>query len=246
LSYRLLDAFQATFQGTRYIHRDSSLGDFVAMHLYEDLYAVGKSRVFIRRVDAQDRVLNVQNKRRGIKARRGDGTFGELIPDVAAIQDPGFKVARGPVATVEIGIEVKILAKAMIKQIDRVIGDLRKQVEQFQHGAGASKPICVGVVGINHADFTTGYEGDRAFATDGKKHKHPYQEAAEAERRLIDEAKSSYNEFLILRYRARNVDPYRFDWVDVKGTKLDYAAILTRISREYDRRFKDGGVDSSE
>ena len=43
MSYRLLDAFRATFEGKRYIHRDSSLGDFVAMQLYEDLYRVGKS-----------------------------------------------------------------------------------------------------------------------------------------------------------------------------------------------------------
>ena len=107
-----------------------SLGDFVAMHLYEDLYKVAKSRLLTKRIEAQERVLNVQNRRRGIEARRGDGTFGELVPGFTPIQDPGFKVA-----TVEIGIEVKILAKAMIKQIDRVIGDLRKQVEQFPRGA---------------------------------------------------------------------------------------------------------------
>jgi len=239
LHYRLLDTFKATFQGTRYIHRDSSLGDFVAMHLFEDLYSVGKSRLLATRIQAQERVLNVQNKRRGIKARRGDGTFGELIPGVTAIEDPGFKVARGPVATVEIGIEVKILAKAMIKQIDRVIGDLQKQVEQFQRGAGASKPLCLGIVGLNHADYTVGYEGDRSFTTDGRKHKHPFQEADEAERRLIAEAKPRYDEFLLLRYRAQNDEPYRFDWVDLKATELDYGAILTRISREYDRRFSE-------
>lgn len=34
-------------------------------------------------------------------------------------------------ATIEIGVEVKILAKAMIKQIDRVTGDLTKQVGQY-------------------------------------------------------------------------------------------------------------------
>jgi hypothetical protein len=173
---------------------------------------------------------------------RGDGTFGELVPGVIPIQDPGFTVARGQVATIEIGIEVKILAKAMIKQIDRMIGDLRKQVEQFQRGAGASKPICVAVAGINHALVTTGYEGDRAFLTDGRRYKHPYQEAGDAERRLVDKAAPSYEHFLVLRYRASNVKPYPFDWVDLKSTDLDYAAILTRISREYDRRFRNGGL----
>jgi len=238
LSYRLLDTFKSTFQGTQYIHRDSSLGDFVAMHLYEDLYSVGKSRLLRQRVDDQERVLNVANRRRGIKARRGDGTFGELVPGFTPIQDPGFKVARGQVATVEIGIEVKILAKAMIKQIDRVIGDLTKQVVQFQRGAGSSKPICLGVVGINHARVTTGYEGDRAFTTDGRKHKHPYQEAVEAEKRLREDAAPSYEHFLVLRYKASNVEPYPFEWVDLKNTELDYAAILTRMSREYEQRFR--------
>lgn len=236
MTYRLLDTFQATFDGKRYIHRDSSLGDFVAMHLYEDLYTVRKSALFRKRIDRRERVLNAQNRRRGIQARRGDGTFGELIPSAKPIDDPGFEVARGPVATVEIGVEVKILAKAMIKQIDRVIGDFTKQVVHFRRGAGS--PICVGIVGINSAMVTTGYEGERAFTTDGKKHKHPYREAAEAEARLLAQAKPSFDEFLVLRYRASNVPPYPFEWVALQAAELDYGAILTRISREYDRRFK--------
>ncbi len=237
MSYRLLDAFRATFEGTRYIHRDSSLGDFVAMQLYEDLYGVGKSALLRERIDEKERVLNAQNQRRGVKARRGDGTFGELIPMAMPIDDPGYKVAHGPVATVEIGVEVKILSKAMIKQIDRVIGDLVKQVGQFRRGAG--NPICVGIAGINSATVTTGYERDRAFTTDGKKHKHPHQEAGEAEARLVAQAQPSFDEFLILRYGATNAAPYPFSWADLVATELDYGAILTRISREYDRRFKD-------
>ena len=43
MSYRLIDTFQAIFQGKRYIHRDASRGDFVAIHLYEDLYTVWDS-----------------------------------------------------------------------------------------------------------------------------------------------------------------------------------------------------------
>jgi len=239
LSYRLLDSFQTTFQGKRYIHRDSSRGDFVAIHLYEDLHTVARSALYRRRVDAKERVLNIKNRRRGVAARRGDATFGELIPGAPAVDEPGFKVGRGELATVEIGVEVKILAKAMIKQIDRVIGDLVKQVTHFRRGAGT--PICVGVVGINSALVCTGYEGARKFTTDGKKHKHPFQEAAEAEARLIAQAKPSFDEFLVLRYRATNAKPYGFEWVDLHATELDYGAILTRISREYDRRFKNGG-----
>ena len=241
MSYHLLDAFRGTFEGQRYLHRRSVLGDLIAMHLYEDLYDVGKSTPLRRRIEQKERVLNVENKRRGVKARRGDGTFGELIPGVAPIDDPGFKVARGPIATVEIGIEVKILSKAMLKQIDRVITDLHNQVTQFQRGAG--NPICVGIVGVNHAEVCTGYEGDRVFTTDGTKHRHPFQEAAEAERRLISEAKPVFDEFPILRYKATNAEPYPFEWADLASTELDYGAILTRISREYDRRFRNGNGD---
>src|SRR6185436_12028137 len=104
-------------------------GDFVAMHLYEDLIGINRSPKLIEAaLSRKDRVLNVQNRRRGVSARRGDGTFGEIIPGEPAITDAGYSVSRGPIATVEIGVEVKILAKAMIKQIDRVITDLRNQV----------------------------------------------------------------------------------------------------------------------
>lgn len=236
MEYRLLEAFRATFAGKRYIHRDSSLGDLIAMQLYEDLYRVGRSTLLQERIDGRERVLNVQNLRRGIRARRGDGTFGELVPDVEPIEDQGYRVARGPIATVEVGAEVKILAKAMIKQIDRVIGDLVKQVGQFKRGAG--DPVCIGIVGINSAQVARGYEGDRDFTTDGKKNKHPYQEAAEAERRIVEQAQPSFNEFLFLRYRATNIEPFPFEWVDFTRTSEEYGAVLIRISREYDRRFR--------
>jgi hypothetical protein len=168
-----LTEFQKLFDGRAYLHRNSSLGDFVAMHLYEDLVLLNKSTKLKARVDSQEWVLNTANKRQGIKARRGDGTFGEIVPNEKAITDPGYLVSRGKVATVEIGTEVKILSKAMIKQIDRVIGDLQKQVVHFKRGSG--NPICVAVVGINHAPYTVGYEGERAFRTDGKANRHPYR-----------------------------------------------------------------------
>src|SRR4051812_3130896 len=131
MTYRLLDEFRGIFEGKKYIHRDSSRGDWVAHHLYEDLYALGKSKLLVSRIDAREHVLNVQNQRQGIQARRGDGTFGELVPGIVAIIDPGFAVARGPIANVEVGIEVKILAKAMIKQIGRVKTDMKDQVAEF-------------------------------------------------------------------------------------------------------------------
>jgi hypothetical protein len=235
VSYRLLTEFQNLFDGRAYLHRNSSLGDFVAMHLYEDLVVLNKSIKLKTRVESKEWVLNTENKRQGIKARRGDGTFGEIVPNEQPIADPGYLVARGKVATVEIGSEVKILSKAMIKQIDRVIGDLQKQVMQFRRGGG--NPICIAIVGINHAQYTVGYEGERAFRTDGKSNRHPYQEAPETERRLLADAAPHFDEFITLHYSATNEPPYPFSWVNLTLTSQNYGSSLVRISREYDRRF---------
>lgn len=79
---------------------------------------------------------------------------------------PGFVVQRGGSATVEIGIEVKILAKAMIKQIDRVISDLARQAEHFRQADG--NPLSVGIVGINQANKYVSHEGQVVWPTDGK------------------------------------------------------------------------------
>jgi hypothetical protein len=207
------------------------------MHLYEDLATLGRSSKLVEAaLLRKDRVVNVQNRRRGVVARRGDGTFGELIPGETAIFDPGFKVGRGPIATVEVGVEVKILLKAMIKQIDRVINDLRNQVTQFRRGGG--HPICVAIVGVNEAESTVGYEGDRPFPTTGKAgFPHPVQEAREASRRLRTLAAPDFDEFLILRFEAKNAAPFPFHWVDYNDTRLDYAAALSRISARYQQRF---------
>jgi len=207
------------------------------MHLYEDLIGLHRSaKLTDAAITRKDRVLNVQNKRRGVTARRGDGTFGEIIPGETGIADPGYLVARGPIATVEIGVEVKILAKAMIKQIDRVINDLRNQVVQFRRGGG--NPICIAVVGINQADSTVGYEGDRPFPTTGKQgFLHPFQEAPEAERRLRAEAAPEFDEFVILRFKATNSPPYPFEWVNYRETQLDYASALSRTGANYQQRF---------
>lgn len=243
MAYRLLDEFRAIFDGTKYVHRDSSRGDWVALHLVEDLYALNRSRLIRRRVDSREHVMNRANKARGIKARRGDGTFGELVPGVTAAVVPGFVVARGQTANVEIGTEVKILQKAMIKQIDRVMTDLGNQVAEFQRKGNL--PICVGIVGINAAEYCVGYEGDRAFKTNGKTgkggHRHPCQEAQEAERRIREKLATKFDELIVLRYKATNEEPYPFEWVNAIETERDYAAALLRISRTYDNRFSNGG-----
>ena len=235
MTYLLLDRFKSLFEGVQYRHRDSSLGDSVAWCLPEDLYSLNRSSKFNSRVDAKQRGLNLQNRLRGIKARRGDGTFGEIIPHAVTVDVPGFVVVRGQIATVEIGTEVKILAKAMIKQIDRVMNDLQNQVREFSAAGG--NPVSVGIVGINQADRYVSYEGDVKWPTGVKGNKHPIQEAADAEKRLLAKAAPVFDEFIILRFRAWNEPPFRFEWVDEGQMNLDYGAVLTRIIRKYDVRF---------
>jgi hypothetical protein len=176
--FALLQTFCGLFKGCRYKHRDSSLGDLVASQLYEDLVAISKSAKLVERVRKRDSVVNLANKAVGRRSRRGDGTFGELVPSAVALTEEGMLLGRGHVANIQIGAETKVLAKAMIKQIDRVIGDLVRQVEEFR-GTGGN-PICVGIVGINYAANYTSYEAEREWPTDGRKHKHPFQEADEA------------------------------------------------------------------
>jgi hypothetical protein len=233
LPYTLLDRFRDLFVGKVFRHRSSNQGDLVAIQFFEDLYTLpNPSPKYIQRVNLGVSVLNVQNRRHGIKARRGDGSFGEIVPNVPAITDPGFAVKRGPIATIEFGIVVKIIAKAMFKQIDRVINDLKSQVTHFksQHG----KPITVGIVGINHAPQYISYEGDRTYPTTGAGgFLHPIQEAAEAEARLLSLAAPSYDAFLILRFIATNQAPFTFSWVNAHKTNLDYGAVLARVSNRF-------------
>jgi len=236
VDYLLLKRFRALFEGTTYLHRNSSLGDSVAQLLPEDLVALGRSPRLAARVEQGISVLNTQNKRRGIIARRGDGSFGEIIPGTVAIFDPGFRVGRGAVATIEVGAEVKILAKAMIKQIDRVKSDLLKQLDHFRRGGDA--PVTVAIVGVNYAVKYCSFEGERSYPTNGRDHKHPVQEAKEAEARILRDVAPLYDETLILRFRATNEAPFPFEWVSENDTLLDYGAILARISRRYEDRFR--------
>lgn len=234
--YALLREFRRVFEGRQYQHRSSNIGDKVVRFLYEDLRRLNRSPLLSTRIDDKSRVLNTANKTVGIVSRRGDGSFGELVPVAVAIQEEGFIVARGPLASIEIGTETKILAKAMIKQIDRVIGDLLRQVSEFKKGG---KPICLGIVGVNFAPSYVSYEGQRAFPTSGSGgFKHPIQEADEAISRLERQAKPSFDEFLILKFKASNVDPFPFEWVNETSTLLAYSALLTRVSNLYESRFR--------
>lgn len=234
MTYRLLREFRDVFQGQAYLHRRSNTGDFLARAFYEDLYDLGRSKRLVERVESRLSVVNAKNARQGIEARRGDGSFGEIVPNAQPAAEAGYRVGRGPIATIEIGIEVKILMKAMIKQIDRVCSDLRGQADHFRSKGG--QPIVVGVAAVNEALFATSYEGSRAFRTDGRKHKHPKDEAAEAIRRLAVHAAPMFDEFLVLRFVATNEAPFNFAWANESETNLDFGAVLARISQAYERR----------
>jgi hypothetical protein len=233
LNYQLLAKFRELFEGRQYRHRSSNQGDLVAMHLFEDLHAIDRSDRYAERVESGRSVLNTLNTRHGIKARRGDGTFGEIVPGEDPVRVPGFVVGRGPTATIEIGIEVKILAKAMIKQIDRVVTDLGKQVTHFKSKGGT--PITVGIAAVNWADHYVSIEDERLWPTNGKKYKHPIQEAADAERHLRERAMPEFDEFIFLHFIATNEDPFHFAWKDEKRTTMDYGASLARISARYEK-----------
>jgi hypothetical protein len=98
-------------------------------------------------------------------------------------------------------------------------------------------PITVGIVGVNYAEECLSFEGEREFLTNGKKYKHPIQEAADAEQRLRSLVAHAFDEFLILRFVATNQPPYGFHWVNEMTTMMDYGSVLARISQQYEKRF---------
>jgi hypothetical protein len=232
VTYKLLETFRELFDGKVFRHRSSNQGDRVAIQFFEDVFDLARSKRYQQRVTNGLSVLNVENKRVGVLARRGDGSFGEIVPNIEPLDVPGYVVKRGPIATIEIGIEVKIIQKAMIRQVGRVCSDLKDQIEQFKRKRG--KPFTVGIVGINHAEKYVSHEGDKPWPTTGVgRYKHPFQEAVETERRLLKDAAPAFDEFLVLHFKATNIDPYDFQWVDQKRTELDYGAVLARVSSAF-------------
>jgi len=55
----------------------------------------------------------------------------------------------------------------------------------------------------------------------------------------MEEVAPQYDEFLILSYKATNEEPFPFEWKDYNETFANYGAILTWLSREYEKRFRD-------
>lgn len=227
----LLRAFAEVFRGQRYNHRVSNTGDMIASYLYEDLLGLSDSKKFVQTVEARIGVVNTGNQVKGKKGRRGDGTFGRIVPGVMASLIPGYAVARGPIANLEIGAEVKIVATKMTAQIDRVTTDLNNQANVFR----TLNPNCitVGIAGVNHAPEYISYEGDRPTIAK----RAPAKEAEEIVRRLDRDVRNNYDEVLILPYVATNKDPFPFAWIGEKNIAQEYASLLVRISDLYERRF---------
>jgi hypothetical protein len=235
MHYQMLAKFRSLFEGKKYRHRQSNLGDYVASFLYDDLLQLGRSPKFVAAATGHHSVVNTRNVAVGRKARRGDGSFGERVPNVAAIVVPDHTVAFGSVAAIDVGIEVKILAKAMMKQLDRVGTAMIDQASEFRRHGG--NPICIAIVGINRAGTYVSFEGRRKYPTNGTNAPHPVQEAARAEAALIPRIQPVFDEVVTLRFLATNERPFPFNWYDATATETEYAACLTRISREYERRF---------
>ncbi len=233
LRFRLLEAFAATFQGRQYLHRNSQLGNRIADYLFDDLFVLSGDSAFHEDARSTEIVLNPKGVAPGVSSRRGDGSVGPLVPGHRPRLYAGHELLIGSTAEVDIGAEVKILAKAMIKQIDRVISDLCGQARQFR--TKSPDAITIGIVGINTADNYISYEGSRAYPT-GQYGPHPRQEALEAERRLRGVAEPCFDEFIVLPFAATNSSPYPFEWADLTSTQDRYSSMLLRISREYDRR----------
>ncbi len=230
----MLGAFESLFSGKVYKHRISTLGNFVATHLYEDLLEHGDSPKFVGRVENGKAAVNVDGSTRGVRARRGDGTFGAVVPGSAPVKVPGFGVLQGMVALTHIGAEFKIIATAHLKQIDRVLQDLTGSATSLKEKSPSA--ITVGFAAVNYSEQWTGVEGSRTFPVT-RKPQRALQESEETSRRLIEIARPAFNEFLLLRFKATNQDPYPFSWLHDRGTEADYGAALIRISNLYEQRF---------
>jgi hypothetical protein len=235
---RLLAEFENSFKEKIYRHRSSNTGDRIASFLYEDLVDLGRTSdrfpELVSRVDSGRNVLNTLNLVKGQRllqgktGRRGDGTFGELVPGEMPVPHPGFSVRRGPVANVEIGIEMKVVAKAMAKQLDRVISGVRHQADVFRKLN--TNAITIAIIGINYADVYDSYEGERVFT--GK----PSKEAQRTYERLEREV-DNVDELILLPFKATNRDPFPFEWHNPTDVAQRYNAALVRIGNLYRTKF---------
>ncbi len=230
--FALLETFKFAFAGGVYRHRDSTIGNRIARQLFEDLLKHVVSSHYNEHVRDSLGVVNRGGGIHGKAIRRNDSLFGRLPAGVPVKSPPpGLRVAEGPVAEARIACEVKILAKAQQKQIDRVISDLSNFALRMKRLN--KNCIKVAIVGVNHEGNYVGYEGRRPF-----RDRLRAQEPEIVTAKLRDEVVRDYEEFLILPFRATNQPPYPFRWLYAGRADLDYGAALTRIGELYQRRFR--------
>jgi hypothetical protein len=231
--FRLLETFRRTFAGTVYKHRNSTLGNKIGRQLFEDVLLHDVSTLYRDHVAQGSGVVNIGGRIHTPRAiRRNDSVFG--IPPAGVLLKPppeGFAIREGPVAEPRIGCEVKIIAKSQQKQIDRVISDLENFALRMRSLSANS--INVAVVGVNEESDYVGHEGERAF-----KHRLRGQEPLTTMTRLRGQLLGSYDELLVLPFKATNQPPYPFAWTNATRVELDYGAALTRVGDLYQRRFR--------
>ena len=124
----LLRAFERTFDSGPYLHRKQNLGNIIGERMYYDLRETKVSKAYNDALLSGGFGLNRDVRIAGREARRGDGAFGrfilgqKIVPH-ATISGETQPLTRAPIAQVQVGVETKILAKAMIKQLSRVLTD---------------------------------------------------------------------------------------------------------------------------
>lgn len=126
-SFRLLDQFATTFRNGPYRHRSSTLGNQIARQLFEDLLFHEVSHLLSQRMLSGREIVTISGEIYGRRRVRRNDSFSGRPPagelDIRIV--PTCQVKEGVIAEPHIGCEVKILAKAQQKQIDRVLNDLR-------------------------------------------------------------------------------------------------------------------------
>lgn len=206
----------------------------MAAHLYEDLYERGYSPKLKERVDAAACVLNVAGATRGVKARRGDGTFGAVVPNVHPLREQEFHVLRGPVALTQISVEVKIIATARLAQVGRVINDLEGSAKALKEKSRAA--VTVAITGVNYSERYTGFEGERKYPID-RAADRARRESEQTCARLEQAVRPAFDELILFMFKATNRPPFPFSWLRASNTEEEYGSALVRIARLYDERF---------
>jgi hypothetical protein len=190
----------------------------------------------VSRISALQVVLNPKNKTYNLAQRRGDGTLGLILvdPNNPVSYTEGSSIPRAMNTNVQIGAELKIVSAAQIRQIGRVISDIKDQGRQFKDRASHVVPITIAIAAVNEASAYASYEGERITTTGSGRTKHPSQEAAETRKRLGEQLQNTVDQLIVLRYAATNMPPYPFEWVDLPNLERAYSNLLTWVANEYE------------